>query len=210
MTKTADAYIASVLDQMPNDTPLRDQIAMELRGHVAERQEQGVEMDDILDQLGDPKLLAESYLSAVPLEAASAGERLAAKFIDAFMSLLVLVPLMYLCTRVAPGIPLVTVVLLVGLGGGCVLLGIYTTIAESSSDQTIGKKWMGIRVVRETGARISYGEALVRQLPLVFQVIWVDALFALFTDRSQRAFELLSRTRVVRVAPREISAPASR
>jgi hypothetical protein len=37
----------------------------------------------------------------------------------------------------------------------------------------------------------------VRQLAIVFQVFWVDILFALFTDRSQRAFELLSKTRVV-------------
>jgi hypothetical protein len=32
---------------------------------------------------------------------------------------------------------------------------------------------------------------------LVLQVIWVDALFALFTERGQRAFELLSKTRVI-------------
>ena len=30
-----------------------------------------------------------------------------------------------------------------------------------------------------------------------FQFFWVDVLFALFTDRNQRAFELLSKTRVV-------------
>jgi len=28
-------------------------------------------------------------------------------------------------------------------------------------------------------------------------VFWIDVLFALFTERSQRAFELLSKTRVV-------------
>jgi uncharacterized RDD family membrane protein YckC len=39
----------------------------------------------------------------------------------------------------------------------------------------------------------------VRNLPIFMQIFWIDALFALFTDRSQRAFELLSKTRVVRV-----------
>jgi len=119
--------------------------------------------------------------------------------VDGFMAVTVLAPVMYLCTRLVPGIPLLTVLLVVGLVGGCLLLTVYTAIAESSADQTIGKKWMGIRVVSETGTRISFGQALVRQLPLVFQVIWVDALFALFTERHQRAFELLSHTRVVRV-----------
>lgn len=51
------------------------------------------------------------------------------------------------------------------------------------------------------GARISIGQSIVRQLPVVFQMFWIDVLFALFTDRSQRASELLSKTRVVSVRP---------
>jgi hypothetical protein len=35
-------------------------------------------------------------------------------------------------------------------------------------------------------------------LPMFLQVFWIDAMFALFTDKSQRAFEMLSKTRVVR------------
>ena len=38
----------------------------------------------------------------------------------------------------------------------------------------------------------------MRNLPWLLEVWWIDALFALFTDRNQRAFELLSKTRVVR------------
>jgi hypothetical protein len=37
----------------------------------------------------------------------------------------------------------------------------------------------------------------VRQLPMFLQMYWIDVLFALFTEKSQRAFELLSKTRVV-------------
>ena len=57
---------------------------------------------------------------------------------------------------------------------------------------------LGLRVVRESGARISIWQSIVRQLPLMLEVFWVDVLFALFTERHQRAFELLSKTRVVR------------
>ena len=73
----------------------------------------------------------------------------------------------------------------------------YVILAESESGQTIGKRVMGLRVVQESGAQISLGQSVVRQLPVFFQVFWIDVLFALFTERSQRAFELLSKTRVV-------------
>ena len=52
--------------------------------------------------------------------------------------------------------------------------------------------------MRESGARISGGQSLVRQLPLVFSFFFLDVIFALFTDKHQRAFELISKTRVVR------------
>jgi hypothetical protein len=50
-----------------------------------------------------------------------------------------------------------------------------------------------------TTASIAYTapNAIVRQLPVFLQCYWVDVLFAFFTERRQRAFELLSKTRVV-------------
>ena len=61
---------------------MRAQIAMELRGHIAERLESGQPVADVLRQLGDPTTLAESYLSAVPLVSASFLQRGLAKLID--------------------------------------------------------------------------------------------------------------------------------
>jgi uncharacterized RDD family membrane protein YckC len=77
------------------------------------------------------------------------------------------------------------------------LVVLYPVVAEAWFGKTVGKHLLGLRVVRESGARISLGQAIVRQLPMLLQVIWVDALFAIFTERRQRAFELLSKTRVV-------------
>jgi hypothetical protein len=68
----------------------------------------------------------------------------------------------------------------------------YTVIAEYRHGRTLGKRLFGIVVVRESGARISLGRAFVRQLPFFGHFFFIDALFALFTDRCQRAFELLS------------------
>ena len=84
------------------------------------------------------------------------------------------------------------------------LFMVYTVLAEWQWGQTIGKYLLGVRAVRESGARISIGQAVVRHLPVILQVFWIDVLFALFTEKSQRAFELLSKTRVVLVPPSEV------
>ena len=74
--------------------------------------------------------------------------------------------------------------------------GLYTIVAEHWLGFTLGKRALGLRVVRESGAPIGLGQSIVRQLPMFLQVYWIDVLFALFTEQSQRAFELLSKTRV--------------
>jgi uncharacterized RDD family membrane protein YckC len=58
---------------------------------------------------------------------------------------------------------------------------------------------MDIRVVRESGARIGLGQSLLRQLPFFGQFFFIDVIFALFTDKKQRAFEMLTKTRAIAV-----------
>jgi uncharacterized RDD family membrane protein YckC len=198
----ADDYINRVLDHLPSGTPLRAQIAMELRGHIAERLESGLSLEDALRQLGDPTTLAESYLSAVPLVSASFMQRGAAKLID--------VVVVVLTINVGVGLPVFLVArqrpewhFLFGFGLFVAIIaatfgfGLYTIVAEHWLGFTVGKRALGLRVVRESGAPIGLGQSLVRTLPMFLQVYWIDVLFALFTDKSQRAFEVLSRTRVV-------------
>ena len=88
--------------------------------------------------------------------------------------------------------------LIVAIVGGSLAFAVYQIAAETLSGQTLGKRALNLRVVRESGARIGVGQAIVRQLPLMLEVFWIDVLFALFTEKSQRAFEMLSKTRVVR------------
>lgn len=189
-------YIDRVIAQLPLDPTLRTQVEMELRSHIAERVEHGQTVDEALRQLGDPVVLAESYLAAIPLIAASFWPRAAARLIDFFGVLSLAVPIVLVVTiTVRPelaffiGLAVVLTVLIVG--------GIYPVIAEYRYGKTVGKHLMGLRVVRESGARIGFGQAVVRQLPMLTQVWWIDMLFALFTDKHQRAFEVLSKTRVV-------------
>ena len=197
MTMTIDDYINRVLAALPQATPERSQIALELRGHIAERIESGRSADDVLRQLGDPLVLAESYLSAVPLVAASFGSRVLAKLIDMGLIGIFMGALAGLLLQLVPPYWMFPIATMIVVVGGSFVFGIYTVASEATSGETVGKRAMRLRVVRESGARISLGQAVVRQLPMFLQVYMIDAMFALFTERRQRAFELLSKTRVV-------------
>lgn len=200
---TAQQYIDVVVDLMPQGAAMRSQIAMELQAHIAERVAHGYTLEEVLRQLGDPVRLADSYLAAEPLVAASFGDRAAAKLIDTSVVLLLVAPLAALSTRLMPGLAAMEAIILFVAFCGSALLCLYTIVAEYQTAQTLGKRVFGLRVVHESGRRISVGQAIVRQLPIVLSVFLIDALFALFTDKSQRAFELLSKTRVVLASPQE-------
>jgi len=195
-----DLYVNSVIDHVPPGLPLREQIAMELRSHIAERLAAGQPLEEILRQLGDPEKLAESYLAAIPLTSASIGSRFGAKIID------VLLVVAVVC--IAVGVPVLLLwpylpdpgkyfILPVSIGGCVFAFAGYTIEQEYHRGATVGKRMMGVRVVRESGARISLGQAALRQLPFFAQFFFIDALFALFTKHRQRAFELITKTRAV-------------
>ena len=186
------AYIDRVIAQLPREATLRAQVAMELQSHIAERVEHGHSVEEALRQLGDPVVLAESYLAAVPLIPASFWRRGAAKLLDTLVYLGVCAPVVLLVVyRYEFVIAVFLGVFLLAIGA------LYPLLAEYRYGKTLGKHWLGLRVVRESGARISFGQSIVRQLPLALEVFWIDVLFALFTEKNQRAFEILSKTRVV-------------
>lgn len=198
---TAEGYIDKVLDTMPAMTPQRTPIAAELRGHIAERLAGGQPLDAVLRQLGDPVELAASYLAAEPLVPVTFARRAAAKAIDVLCVEVALAPVAVVCALLVARDVLVPLTLGILLAGGTLLFPVYTAVAERGYGRTLGKTALGMHVVTERGLRIGVGQALVRQLPMFLQVFWIDVLFALFTDRHQRAFELLSRTRVVQAQP---------
>ena len=198
---TAEDYIDRVLHVLPRTTPLRSQIAMELRGHIAERVGSGQPVDAVLRQLGDPVTLAESYLAAEPLTSAPFGARVVAKLVDIVTVLAVLSPIGMICFWLLPPEAAFPIAIAIVLIGGSFAFAFYTIVMEYYEGHTFGKKLAGLRVVRESGARISRGQAIVRQLPMFLQVGLVDAVFALFTEKHQRAFEMLSKTRVIVTSP---------
>jgi len=202
-----EIYVRQVLSHILRG-PVRDQIEAELRGHIADRIERGGSAEDALRQLGDPTALAESYLAAVPMRKPPHFRRGLAKIVDLVLVLLLPCAVFLVWWTTAAHKPSQPVWIgfatayLVALGLSCW----YPILTEYLSGQTLGKRLFGLQVVTEKGARIGIGQAIVRQLPVFFQVFTIDALFALFTDRRQRAFEMLSKTRVVDVS--EAAQPA--
>ena len=115
--------------QIPSGTPLRSQIALELKAMIGERLARGQSMEEVLRQLGDPASLAESYLSAEPLEAAAFWPRAAAKVVDFFIVASVLaVPFvsrrMGLHSNVSVGVPELILLVLI------VISPLYTVLSE--------------------------------------------------------------------------------
>jgi len=79
---------------------------------------------------------------------------------------------------------------------------IYFTYFEGTSGQTIGKKFLHVRVVKDDGSRCDFGSALVRSILRI-----VDSLPAIYilgiiliaaTDKKQRLGDMLARTIVVK------------
>ena len=131
MTMTAEQYIEQVIDAMPRATPLRAQIAMELRGHIAERVSNGQPLADVIVQLGDPGKLAESYLAAEPLIAANPFRRLGAKILDVLVVLAAIVPVLLFTGLLARSEGVWVVLLLILLIGTTIVFFFYTITAET-------------------------------------------------------------------------------
>jgi uncharacterized RDD family membrane protein YckC len=197
---TIQGYLAQLADAMPRMMPEREQIVADVRAHIEEEMQRGEALDAVLARFGDPADLAASYLSEVPLVSASFWRRAAAMAIDVAIPAAIAIPLAAMSGPVSRDtMPLDPIV--IGLLAVIVGFVAYIVVGESRFGQTLRKHWLNLLVVRESGARISVGQAIVRLLPSVLHVWWIDVIFALFTERRQRAFEVLSKTRVVTIDP---------
>ena len=193
-------YLAQLADAMPRMMPERDQIIADVRAHIEEDMQRGETLDAVLERFGDPSNLAASYLSEIPLISASFWRRAVAMAIDIAIPAVIAVPLAMMSGRISPDTMLLDPAI-IGLIAVTVGFVAYILIGESRFGQTLGKHWLNLLVVRESGVRISVGQAIVRLLPCVLHIWWIDLIFALFTEKRQRAFELLSKTRVVTIEP---------
>jgi uncharacterized RDD family membrane protein YckC len=198
---SAHDYIEEVLSFVPGARN-RQRIEAELGARLDPR----ISIEQAIATYGHPRDVAELYLAATPLESAPFLRRVAAALIDIPSVMLSGFVLFYFAWKViGSGESFITAIvtmnpLAIALCIATLLLmsPLYYIIAETTTSQTVGKAIMGLRTVRESGAKISVGQAILRQVPLFFSFYAFDALFALFTEKKQRLFELISKTRVVR------------
>lgn len=199
---STEQYIGAVLDCVPRAED-RARIEMTLRSRL----NPSITMEEATAVFGRPRDVAEFYLSVVPLESAPFMRRVVAALIDIPMVITSGLLIFYFGWKVMDGSDTSSFMAIFAGNPLAVVLGfaalilmspVYYVIAETTTSQTVGKAIMGLRTVRESGARITLGQALIRQIPLFFNFYVFDALFALFTKKKQRLFEILSKTRVVR------------
>jgi len=191
-----DGFIARVTGAVPPPLRAALPIAEDVRAHLAERVAHGATDAEAVLAFGDPLALAASYLQDEALRAPNHAPRLLAKLID-IGAVLVATALLALIANFASAQRYTEVIVIAGLVIASVALPTYTAVAECRSAQTVGKRWMRLAVVQENGTRISIAQSCVRQLPLLVQLVFIDAAFALFNGNRQRAVELLSKTRVI-------------
>ncbi len=212
-----DEYVRQVMENVPAASPERSRIQLDLRMHLEETAAAQESMQEAIHRMGDPREVALAYLADVPVLLASVGRRTAAFLIDIGLGLLVLcsgaalvgVSLLTFGLLGADEVPLsLGVLVFAPIAIAVLLMSLgYFPVLEWRYGQTLGKWLLGIHVVTENGLRLGMMKAIVRRIPFFLEFFWIDAIVAIFTERKQRAFDLVAGTIVVHCdAPKAQSA----
>jgi uncharacterized RDD family membrane protein YckC len=205
-----DNYLAAVLKNIHASTGDRQRIEIDLRAHFEAAEGAGETVESVITRMGSPMEVAAEFMSQLELAYASFWRRLVAFAVDLGVIMLtsgVFSVLFVWASNRIPRHPLgweyLMGAILISFCGGCILamsgiILLYFPILEGRFGQTLGKKLLGLRVLREDGLPINYKEAFLRRISYYFEVLPVDALFIPFTSRRQRAFDIVARTVVIR------------
>lgn len=204
----SERYVQRVLEHIPRPLPARSRIEADLRAHLGEAVSSGVGEAAAVARMGPPEEVARNYLAEARPPYASLGQRLLAFAVDlgigiVFLGfLLLMLGLNVAALGFAGGrdlVALITIPTLVLIGLAAFVLSIvYFPVMETVFAQTIGKRMVGICVAKDDFTAVGALDAIVRRLPLFFEFWWLDALVAPFTEKRQRAFDLVAKTVVVR------------
>lgn len=192
------AYLREVMDHLPPCLPMGERIQRDLRAHLREATDSGQEPGEGIGQMGPPEEVAANFAREADLEMASLADRMGAFLLDLGLG----VDLLLVFFVLLRGFDTLDWALGAAFIAASGLLGLlYFPILEERWGQTLGKRLFGLCVARSGGLRLGLGRALIRRLPLLLEFFWLDAAFAPFTEKRQRAFDLVADSVVVRTRP---------
>lgn len=215
-----DRYVRAVLRDIQAPPGELARIETDLRAHLEEALAAVETPAEAINRMGNPAEVAAEFMEGVTLHYTGFWRRLAAFVIDMVLILTlasVLIALIILFSGLVPagtqllppsttGLEYVIgaffVLLIISLAAMLVgLVILYFPILEGRFGQTAGKRLLGMRVIREAGGAIGYKEAFLRRLSFYFNaavLLLVDSLFIVFTEKHQRAFDIVAKTVVIR------------
>lgn len=143
----------------------------------------------------------------IDYEIAGLGSRALAALVDTAILAVTLVAMLllgfWLQSRL-PGVPVVAVVVMASF---VTLWGYFTLFEGFREGQTPGKKWLGIRVILETGHGVTFRESAIRNLIRLADFLpppyLLGALFVAIDPKGRRLGDLVAGTVVVRDRPAE-------
>jgi len=101
-------------------------------------------------------------------------------------------------------------VALLGLVLYAIIWGYFTCFEGLRRGQTPGKRWLGVRVIRDTGHAAAFSDAATRNLLLPVDLFClIGVFFIAIHPRAKRIGDLVAGTVVVRDQPAEVRRPAT-
>lgn len=191
-----ERYVEDVLDHLPPAVPGLHRVGLDLTAHLREAAEDSGSPEEAVREMGTPEEVAAGYAEGLDLEPASLGDRSGAFLVDAGLGAALSTLVFAINLDLSSDSGLVVAIVLATIFAALSLL--YFPVFEAWYGQTLGKRLFGLCVAREDGRRAELWRTVVRRLPLFFEIFWLDALFAPFTEKRQRAFDIVASTVVVR------------
>lgn len=198
---TVDRYVEDVMACVFASAEERQRFEADLRTHFADAEAGGQSPAQVIESMGKAEDVAASFNAGRTMEYAGFWKRALAFFGDVGVLGLLATPFVGLAIYLsAPfesngDLPIAAVIAFVLVATA--LVGIFTfyfPLLEARFGKTFGKHLMKLRVIRENGAPIGLGQAFVRRLSLYFEMLLLDALFIPFTDKKQRALDIIAKT----------------
>jgi len=201
---TMERYVDSVLGKIhaPPKKLVRFEAWLQLRIHGLRNN--GHSNTEIMEALGEPELLAVDMMNAdVSSQVKFAGvfRRVPAFIVDmAICCLINLFPFIFvvLVFEEAGDVPPLVLMAVTTIMAMVLVFPTYFSFLDGSRGRTLGKRLLGLRVVRDTGAPISFKDAVLRTLFLFTPFVIPDLVTLLFHRKRKRLADIIAGTSVIR------------